>query len=126
MQETGEVALTCRARIAAGVVAFDVPFAFPSRLQRGIEINNWGTHEYLGAFSSNRPEIGREPRSAPTPTAPFRLRPTRAGAGSIGPAASRVLLGPRQHPSPESLPPLAHGKDFPAFVRALLGHAPAG
>ena len=37
-----------------------------------------------------------------------------------------VLLGPRQHPSPESLPPLAHGKDFPAFVRALLGHAPAG
>jgi len=44
------------------VVACDVPFAFPSRLRRGIEINNWGTHEYLGAFSSNRPEIGRELR----------------------------------------------------------------
>jgi hypothetical protein len=26
----------------------------------------------------------------------------------------------------ESLPPLAHGKDFPAFVRALLGHATPG
>ena len=44
------------------VVACDVPFAFPSRLQRGIEINNWGTHEYLGAFFANRPEIGRELR----------------------------------------------------------------
>ena len=42
------------------VVAFDVPFAFPSRLQRGIEIDNWGTHEYLGSFSCNRAEIGRE------------------------------------------------------------------
>ncbi len=42
------------------VVAFDVPFTFPSRLRRGVEINNWGTHEHLGSFSSNRPEIGRE------------------------------------------------------------------
>jgi predicted AlkP superfamily phosphohydrolase/phosphomutase len=44
------------------VVAFDVPFAFPSRLRRGIEINNWGTHEYLGSFFCNRAEIGRELR----------------------------------------------------------------
>ncbi len=44
------------------VVAFDVPFAFPSRLRRGIEVNNWGTHEHLGAFACNRAEIGRELR----------------------------------------------------------------
>ena len=44
------------------VVAFDVPFAFPSRLRRGIEVNNWGTHEHLGSFACNRPEIGRELR----------------------------------------------------------------
>jgi len=44
------------------VVAFDVPFAFPSRLRRGIEINNWGTHEYLGSFFCSRPDIGRELR----------------------------------------------------------------
>lgn len=44
------------------VVAFDVPFTFPSRLERGIEVNNWGTHEHLGKYSSNRPEIGRELR----------------------------------------------------------------
>ena len=44
------------------VVAFDVPFAFPSRLQRGIEIDNWGTHEYLGSFSCNQAGIGRELR----------------------------------------------------------------
>jgi predicted AlkP superfamily phosphohydrolase/phosphomutase len=44
------------------VVAFDVPFAFPSRVERGIEINNWGTHEYLGSFFCNRSAIGRELR----------------------------------------------------------------
>jgi len=44
------------------VVVFDVPFAFPSRLDRGIEVDNWGTHEYLGRFFSNRVEVGRELR----------------------------------------------------------------
>jgi predicted AlkP superfamily phosphohydrolase/phosphomutase len=44
------------------VVAFDVPFAFPSRLRRGIEVDNWGTHEFLGPFFSSEPEIGRELR----------------------------------------------------------------
>jgi predicted AlkP superfamily phosphohydrolase/phosphomutase len=87
------------------VVAFDVPFAFPSRLQRGIEINSWGTHEYLGAFSSNRPEIARElrrrfgahpmghdtpvPRSRRhTETVPGRLA---AGARMKGQFARRLL-----------------------------------
>jgi predicted AlkP superfamily phosphohydrolase/phosphomutase len=44
------------------VVAFDVPFTFPSRLERGVEVNNWGTHEHLGSFFCNRPEVGRELR----------------------------------------------------------------
>lgn len=44
------------------LAAFDVPFTFPSRLRRGIEINGWGTHERLGPFSCNRPEVGRELR----------------------------------------------------------------
>ena len=45
------------------VVALDVPFTFASRLERGIEVNSWGTHERLGPFSCNRPEVGRELRS---------------------------------------------------------------
>lgn len=49
-------------RLGETVVTFDVPFTFPSRLRRGIEINNWGTHEHLGSFSCNRPEIGHELR----------------------------------------------------------------
>lgn len=44
------------------VVAFDVPFTFLSRLRSGIEVVSWGTHEHLGPFSCNRPEIGRELR----------------------------------------------------------------
>ncbi|HZI64996.1 MAG TPA: alkaline phosphatase family protein [Thermoanaerobaculia bacterium] len=44
------------------VVAFDVPFTFPSRLGRGIEINGWGTHERLGPFFCSRAEVGRELR----------------------------------------------------------------
>ena len=44
------------------VVAFDVPFAFPGRLERGIEVNNWGTHENLGTFFCNREALGRELR----------------------------------------------------------------
>lgn len=49
-------------RLGETVVAFDVPFAFPSRLQRGIEVDNWGTHEYLGPFFSNRRDVARELR----------------------------------------------------------------
>ena len=44
------------------VIAFDVPFAFPSPLERGIEVDNWGTHEYLGPFFSSDAEVGRELR----------------------------------------------------------------
>ena len=49
-------------RQGESVVAFDVPFTFPSRLRRGIEVVSWGTHEHLGPFSCNRPELGRELR----------------------------------------------------------------
>lgn len=88
------------------VVALDVPFTFPSRLRRGIEVNGWGTHERLGPFSCNSPEIGRElrrrfgthPMGHDTPVPRSRrhsedaARRLAAGAGSKGRLA-RWLLG---------------------------------
>ncbi len=44
------------------VAAIDVPFAFPSRLKRGVEINNWGSHDLLGRFEVHPAELGREIR----------------------------------------------------------------
>jgi hypothetical protein len=48
----------------------------------------------------------------------FSAEPDTGRCGEHRPRGFAVLLGPRRD---ESLPPLTHGKDFPAFVRALLG-----
>ena len=42
------------------VCVFDVPMTFPSRLQRGIELINWGSHDQLGSFTSNNSDLQRE------------------------------------------------------------------
>ena len=42
------------------VNVFDVPMTFPSRLERGIELINWGSHDQLGPFTSNRQELQKD------------------------------------------------------------------
>lgn len=44
------------------VAAIDVPMSFPSRLQRGVEVICWGSHDELGPFSTHPPELGAELR----------------------------------------------------------------
>ncbi|MEP6657131.1 MAG: alkaline phosphatase family protein, partial [Betaproteobacteria bacterium] len=34
------------------VVALDVPMTWPSRLQRGVEVTDWGAHDHLSALST--------------------------------------------------------------------------
>lgn len=44
------------------VTVLDVPMTFPSRLQGGVEVVNWGSHDRLGRFHSNRSSLAREIR----------------------------------------------------------------
>ncbi|HWR50988.1 MAG TPA: alkaline phosphatase family protein [Bryobacteraceae bacterium] len=50
------------ARQGKHITTLDVPFSLPSRLERGVEVQNWGSQECLGPFGSNRPELAREIR----------------------------------------------------------------
>ena len=57
------------------VAAIDVPMTFPSRLDRGLEIINWGSHDELGAFRTMpasltaeiRRRFGRHPMGSEIP-----------------------------------------------------------
>ena len=40
------------------VAALDVPMTFPSRLERGVEILNWGSHDQLGPFAAAPRALG--------------------------------------------------------------------
>src|SRR5688572_16944682 len=42
------------------VAAVDVPMTFPSGLERGLEIINWGSHDELGPFSTAPRALARE------------------------------------------------------------------
>jgi predicted AlkP superfamily phosphohydrolase/phosphomutase len=42
------------------VAILDVPMTFPSRLERGIEVINWGSHDKLGPFASQPAELGKD------------------------------------------------------------------
>jgi predicted AlkP superfamily phosphohydrolase/phosphomutase len=44
------------------VTVLDVPMTFRSVLQTGVEVINWGAHDQLGPFHSNRPDIARDIR----------------------------------------------------------------
>jgi hypothetical protein len=57
------------------VAALDVPMTFPSRLTRGVEIINWGSHDELGPFRAHpghlaaeiRGKFGRHPMGSEIP-----------------------------------------------------------
>ena len=42
------------------VVALDVPFTYPSRLRRGVEIINWGSHDLMGSYEGTPSQLGRQ------------------------------------------------------------------
>jgi predicted AlkP superfamily phosphohydrolase/phosphomutase len=44
------------------VTVLDAPFSLPSRLERGVEIMNWGSHDLIGPYESNHPKLAREIR----------------------------------------------------------------
>ncbi|MGZ5720610.1 MAG: alkaline phosphatase family protein [Burkholderiales bacterium] len=44
------------------VVALDVPETWPSRLQRGIEVTDWGAHDALSEFSARPADLAAEIR----------------------------------------------------------------
>jgi len=44
------------------VMALDVPLAWPSRLQRGLEVTDWGTHDRLGEFSAGSTALASDIR----------------------------------------------------------------
>jgi predicted AlkP superfamily phosphohydrolase/phosphomutase len=52
------------ARWGRDVCVLDVPMRFPSRLERGVEVVNWGSHDQLGPFHANRTALAREIRQA--------------------------------------------------------------
>ena len=50
------------ARAGLGVTVLDVPFSFENRLPQAVEIINWGSHDLMGRFQANRPELRQEIR----------------------------------------------------------------
>jgi predicted AlkP superfamily phosphohydrolase/phosphomutase len=94
------------ARNGVRVTVADVPMMFPSRLARGTEVINWGSHDQLGRFHCNRPEIAqnirrrfrRHPMGAEIPvtkTAPQLARIRRnlvSGAQRKGELIRHLLL----------------------------------
>ncbi len=44
------------------VTVLDVPMTMGPRLERGLEVINWGSHDQLGRFTANSPDIAREVR----------------------------------------------------------------
>ena len=44
------------------VATIDVPMSFPSRLRRGVEVINWGSHDELGPFRTYPAHLGAEIR----------------------------------------------------------------
>ncbi len=44
------------------VIAMDIPMSFPSRLSRGVEVINWGSHDQLGPFTTQPRELKGEIR----------------------------------------------------------------
>lgn len=50
------------ARAGLGVTVLDVPFSFANRLPQAVEVINWGSHDLMGPFQANRPELRQEIR----------------------------------------------------------------
>lgn len=50
------------AREGLKVCAVDVPFTYPSRLENGTEIINWGSHDLMGRYEGVPSRVGRKVR----------------------------------------------------------------
>lgn len=50
------------ARAGRRVTVLDVPFTFENRLPQVVEVANWGSHDLMGRFQANPPELRREIR----------------------------------------------------------------
>lgn len=50
------------ARAGRRVTVLDVPFTFENRLPQVTEVSNWGSHDLMGRFQANPPELRREIR----------------------------------------------------------------
>ncbi|HET9488818.1 MAG TPA: alkaline phosphatase family protein [Methylomirabilota bacterium] len=50
------------ARAGRGVTVLDVPFTFENRLPQAVEVTNWGSHDLMGAFQTNPPDLRQEIR----------------------------------------------------------------
>jgi predicted AlkP superfamily phosphohydrolase/phosphomutase len=50
------------ARAGLRVAVLDVPFTFETRLPQVTSITNWGSHDLMGGFQTNPPELRREIR----------------------------------------------------------------
>jgi predicted AlkP superfamily phosphohydrolase/phosphomutase len=44
------------------VVTLDVPMSWPSRLTRGLEVTDWGTHDHMTDFHASSPELAADIR----------------------------------------------------------------
>ena len=103
------------------VAAVDVPMTFPSRLTRGIEIINWGSHDELGPFPRSRrrsrprsPAVRAAPHGRGDPGAEDAARarddPARPGGGRAAEERARPWVlerGPWDFSSPSSGSPTA-------------------
>ena len=47
-------------RAGLRVIAFDVPMLYPAKLEHGVEIVNWGSHDQLSPFETHPGAIGSE------------------------------------------------------------------
>lgn len=74
------------ARNGVRVTVADVPMMFPSRLQQGTEVINWGSHDQLGRFHCNRPAMAQDIRNR------FRKHPMGAEipVTKTGPQLARI------------------------------------
>jgi predicted AlkP superfamily phosphohydrolase/phosphomutase len=50
------------ARQGVRSTVIDVPFSFPTRWAQNVEVMNWGSHDLVGPYGSNPPELAREIR----------------------------------------------------------------
>ena len=78
------------------VAAIDVPMTFPSRLDRGLEIINWGSHDELGAFRTMPGLPGRRDPAAIRPPPMGSEIPVRKSAAELDTIRRNLVAGARR------------------------------
>ncbi len=81
------------ARNGLQVTVADVPMMFPSRLESGVEVVNWGSHDQLGRFHCNRRDLEEEIQRnfGPHPMGPEI--PVNKSAGQIEAIRRNLVAG---------------------------------